>query len=361
MTKVSTALMFIFVLGSLTSCALDVNIRRTATISVDRHPVLTIVNQTGHPVMITAPVSSTVAAGSQTFVQPPEPNRSIDVTYTIGGIPFTEQVTMANADATVTLTRRPPTVTVVNQTGHQVTMTAPAHSYVAAGASRDFLTPSGQVVNLAYFIGGFSFSQQVTVTDDMTVTLTERPPGLTIINNTGVPIMLTSPVSQPLAPGASILRLKQSRDADPLHTVSYTAGLVPFHEQIRLDSQDVTLSLTRRPPELTIVNNTGLTIVNVFIRNVGTPWGAINMLGIQLNPDGTLIDLRPPPGALAGSLTNTDRFTFWVGHLFATGELNLGSTTADIRLDAPGGVSFVMNNVDITSDRLLSFTQAHRP
>ena len=360
MVKITTTVVLIFVSLGLISC--DTIERKTITVSVDRHPTLVIVNQTGHPVTITAPVSSSLAVGGQALFQPPETNRSIDVSYTIGGIEFTEQVTMENADATITLTRRPPTVTLVNQTGHPVIMTAPAHSNVAVGASHDFLTPSGQALNIAYLIGGFSFNQQVTVTDDMTVNLTERPPELTIVNNTGVPISLKSPISRPLLPpGASVSHLKQSRAVNPLHTVSYTAGLVSFHEQVRLDNQDVTLSLTRRPPELTIVNNTGVTIVNVFIRNLGTPWGAVNMLGIQLNPDGTLIDLRPPPGALAGSLTNMDRFTFWVGHLFATQELNLGTTTVDIRLDDTHGVSYVMNNVDITSDRTLTFTQAHRP
>jgi len=358
MVKISSTLILIFMsIGFFVSC--DTIERKTLTVSVDRHPVLTIINQTGHTVAITAPVSSNVAAGAQAFVQPPEPNRSIDVTYTIGGIPFTEQVTMANADATITLTRRPPIITVVNQTGHPVTMSAPGHSSVAAGASHDFLTPSGQV-DIVHSIGGFSFAQQVTATGDMTVNLTERPPGVTIINNTGVFIRLTSPIQRDLGIGDSVFHLRQSPDGNPLHTVSYTAGRLQLHEQININNVDVTLSLTRRPPSITVVNNTGVTVTNVFVRNPGAAWGSgvagINVLGIQLYDDGRLARLQPPPGSLVGSILNAERFTFWTGHLDG-----LTGGVFDIRLDAPGGVSFVMNNIAVTSDVTLSFTQAHRP
>jgi len=356
MIKITTALLLIFVSFGFMAC--DTIERKTITVSVDRHPVLTIVNQTGHPVTITAPLSSTVAVGSQTSIQPTDTTQ-IDVTYTIEGIPFTEQVAMNNADATITLTRRPPTLTVLNQTGHPVTLTAPGPSNVAAEASHDFLTPSGQV-DIAYFIGGFSFNQRVTVTDDMTVNLTERPPGVTIINNTGVFITLTSPISRNLGIGDSVFHLRQSPADNPLHTISYTAGRLQLHEQININNVDVTLSLTRRPPSITVVNNTGVTVTNVFIRNPGTAWGSgvagINVLGIQLYDDGRLARLQPPPGSLVGSILNTERFTFWTGHLDG-----LTGGVFDIRLDAPGGVSFVMNNVAVTSDVTLPFTQAHRP
>ena len=291
MKKLFTALTLTFVVGILASCALDTMIRRTATVSVDRHPFLIIENQTGFPVRLASPATGNLNHGGTTRLQP----------------------------------------------------------------------TSGELVDIEYFIGGYSFRQQVNVTSDLAVTLTERPPGVTIVNNTGVFITLTTPIQQNLGIGDSVFHLRQSPDGDPQHTVSYRAGTLLFHEQIAINDEDVTLSLTRRPPSITVVNNTGLTITNVFVRNPGMPWGSgvanVNVLGIQLYPDGRLAALQPPPGSLVGSILNTERFTFWTGHLDG-----LVGGVFDIRLDTHGAVdSFVINNTNVTNDVTLTFTQAHRP
>jgi len=83
----------------------------------DRLPMLFVVNQTGHSVNLLSPTTGTIANNARTQFQPMEINRPIDVVYSIGQARYTEQVTMNNADATVTLTRRPPTLTIVNNTG----------------------------------------------------------------------------------------------------------------------------------------------------------------------------------------------------------------------------------------------------
>jgi len=288
MKKITIALILILMMISLISC--DTLIRKTATVSVDRHPILTVENQTGFPILISSPVSGGINYGDITRFQPP-----------------------------------------------------------------------GYQVDIVYSIGGYSFRQQVTVTDDMMVRLTERPPGVTIVNNTGVFITITSPIRHNLGIGGSVFHLRQSPGDNPLHTISYTAGALLFHEQVTIDNDDVTLSLTRRPPSITVVNNTGLTITNVFVRNPGTAWGSgiagINVLGIQLYEDGRLASLQPPPGSLVGSILNAEGFTFWTGHLDG-----LVGGVFDIRLDTHGAVdSFVINNVNVTSDVTLTFTQAHRP
>ena len=117
--KTFTTLLILVILIGFVSC--DTLTRYTIRVPVDRAPVLTIVNQTGSPVAVTAPVSVNLAQGARNQHQPVVTSGTINVTYSIGRFQFTEQVTMANADATVTLTRSPPWLTVVNNTGATVT------------------------------------------------------------------------------------------------------------------------------------------------------------------------------------------------------------------------------------------------
>jgi len=113
--KKSITFFILVMLISFVSC--NTVSRYTIRVSVDRLPALTIVNQTGHSVVVTAPVASDLNNGGRTYFQPVETNQSINVVYRIGQFEFTEQATMNNADATVTLTRKPPTLTVVNNVG----------------------------------------------------------------------------------------------------------------------------------------------------------------------------------------------------------------------------------------------------
>ena len=193
MKKLPLFLMLV-ILISFVSC--DTLTRYTMSVSVDRNPTLEIVNQTGHPVAVTAPVSGNIAVGAIVRTQPAEPRGTINVTYTIAGIQFTEQVTMDNTDATVTLTRRPPTITLVNNTGHPIVMTAPVTGNLSHGARTDFLSPAlNQVIPITYRIGLMNFTEQVTMANqDVTVTLT-RKPTITVVNQTGHPVAITTPVS----------------------------------------------------------------------------------------------------------------------------------------------------------------------
>jgi len=357
MKKITTVLILVLMAICLISC--DTFSRRTISVSVDRHPILTLENQTGFPIQLTSPLSTNINHGAITRFYPSPGGGQVNVSYVIGGYSFNSQVNVMN-DIRVTLTERPPQVSIVNNTGFPITLTSPIRQSLANGANVSHFR-RGEV-NVVYTIGGYSFSSQITTeTDDMTLALTERPPGVNIINNTGFPIMLTSPIRQPLASGGSVFHLRESPTGNPQHTVTYTVGPISFSEQVSINNADVTLSLTRSPPRITLVNNTGVTIINVFIRNPGTPWGAVNILGIQLNPDGTVLRHTPMPGDLVGSLTNMDRFTFWMGHLGGITGLDPGMGRFDIRLDDTHGVSYVMNNVAITNDVTLTFTQTHRP
>jgi hypothetical protein len=86
----------------------------------DRLPMLFVENRTGYELTVIAPVQVSINNGQRTQFQPTEINRSIDVTYRIAQAIYTEQVAMGSTDATVTLTKRPPTLTIVNNVGSTI-------------------------------------------------------------------------------------------------------------------------------------------------------------------------------------------------------------------------------------------------
>ena len=113
MKKNITISFILIILFCLVSC--DTITHFTNRVSVDRNPVLTILNQTGFPVTVTAPVSKNIINGGSIFYQPTVTNQNINVTYTIYRIPFAEQIEWNNEDASVTLTKRPSISTNFNQ------------------------------------------------------------------------------------------------------------------------------------------------------------------------------------------------------------------------------------------------------
>ena len=280
--KKSITFFILVMLISFVSC--DTVSRYTIRVSVDRLPVLTIVNQTGYPVIVTAPVATNLNNGGRTLFQPVQTNQSINVVYSMGQVEFTERATINNADVTVTLTKRPPTITVVNQTGYQVSLIAPERTSIPNGASNRFLTPGmNQIIDVTYMIGRMILTERAT------------------INNA-----------------------------------------------------DVTVTLTRKPPTLTVVNNVGATINTIFLRIPGSPtWTGGNIV-IR---NGT-VDLAAPGGALAtdisGSIVNRDSMQIWMGNITLSGD------RVDIRIDDVQGNTYVKNNVQIINDLALTFTASDR-
>jgi hypothetical protein len=289
--------------------------------------------------------------------QPSETSRSIDVTYSIEQAEFTEQVTWNNADATVTLTRRPPAVTVVNQTGHTVVLTAPTPASIVNDARTQFLVPeTNRRIDVIYTIGQVEFTEQVTVSNaDVTVTLTRRPPTVTVVNQTGRgrTVVLTAPTSAHLANG------ERTQFLAPLVTgnfgINYSSGLMQLTEQVTMRNQDVTVNLTGAPT-LTIVNNTG-TGNNVNIIQFRTP-GSVAWIGgniVITEDDEFYLDTGEAlTGVTTQVLTNGEGLSFWLGNL------PLSGNAFDIRLQTPGGVIFQRDNVQILRNMDLIFTSAHR-
>ena len=284
-----TAFFIVGIVLSFVSC--DTITHYTMRVSVDRNPTLTIENRTGHPVVVTAPVASSINNAANTQFQPTETSGTIDVTYRIGQIQFTEQATMDNADAIVTLTRRPPTITVLNRTGQQVSIIAPVPSNINNGERTEFLAPAlNQII-----------------------------------------------------------------------TVAYTIGLMRFTEQVTMANQDVTVTLTRSPPTLTVVNNTGVTINTIFLRYPGRPsWSGGNIV-IR---DGR-VRLAAAGGAqigdISGSIVNGDNMRLWLGDLEVSGDEHITDYRYDVRIDDVQGNTYVKSNVQIINDITLTFTRSDRP
>jgi hypothetical protein len=76
-----------------------------------------VVNQTGRPVLLVNPVSSSIANEARIHFLSPVLNQRIDIIYSIGRWHLLEPVNMGEQDIIVTLTRDAPTLTVVNNVG----------------------------------------------------------------------------------------------------------------------------------------------------------------------------------------------------------------------------------------------------
>jgi len=290
MKKIAT-LFILAILISFVSC--DTVTHYTMRVPVDRNPTLIIENRTGYEIAVTVPVSTNITNGASTLFQPTETSGTIDVTYRIGQVQFTEQVTMDNADVTLTLTRRPPTIIVVNQTGQQVSLTAPKVTFpiINNGARTEFLVPAlNQIIPITYRIGRMNFTEQVTMAN-----------------------------------------------------------------------QDATVTLTRTPAWLTVVNNTGVTINNIFLRYPGAPnWSGGNIVirggRVQLAAAG-----QASQTDISGSIVNGDKMQIWLGDLEVSGDEHITDYRYDVRIDDVQGNTYVKSNIQITNDITLTFTRSDRP
>ena len=281
MKKIITFFILVLLI-SFVSC--DTVTHYTLKVSVVRNPIFIIENRTGHPVVITAPVPSSINNGASTQFQPSDTRGTINVVYRIEQVQFTEQATMDNADVTVILTKRPPTITVVNQTGYSVAITAPISSSINIGAKTEFLAPAlNQIINITYMIGRMQVTEQVTIAN-----------------------------------------------------------------------QDVSVTLTKRPATLTIVNNVGATINTIFLRIPGSP----NWVGGNIVIRGGTVQLAASGGAqtgdISGSIVNRDSMKLWLGNVDLSGNI------FDVRIDDVQTNSYVKSNVQVNNDMTLTFTQADK-
>ena len=268
--KKNAIFIFLLILLCLTSC--DTVTYYTIKVSLDRHPTLTVINQTGHPVAVTAPVSANINNGARTQYQPHETNQNINVTYTINRISFTEQVTWNNADATVTLTKRPPTITVVNQTGRMVSITAPVSLNLANGDNTNFLpTVLNQNINISYRVGQMNLTEQVIVgNQDVNVVLTRSPPTIIVVNNVGTTInmiWLRLPNVLEWTGGNIVTREGEIYLIATQALAGQLTGSIVNRDSVRIWMGNIPISGDRFDIRITDVNNVDYVKSNVQIRS----------------------------------------------------------------------------------------------
>jgi hypothetical protein len=274
--------------------------------------------------------------------------------------PFSSEApTIKRSDAiTFTAQDRHPVLVMQNQTGFPIRIATPVTQAVNNGAAANWSLPElnqNRNITVNYSVNDFTFTKNVNLNADITLPLTEKPPAVTVVNNTGYPVTVSIPFNNAIPNGGRFVYLKPNRNAN-LVQVTYSIGSVAYTEQVTVNNDDVTLALTKKPPVVTIVNNTGNTVNLVFIRNPDTNWSAQNLLTLQLRPDGTLdtTQAAAQAGERRGSITNRENFRFWLGNV------NLKPDRYDIRIDDVQNNSYVKRNVQITNDMTLTFTQSDK-
>ena len=197
---------------------------------------------------------------------------------------------------------------------------------------------------------------------DVTVTLTRRPPTITVVNQTGYPVGVIAPVDSKINNGEKTEFLAPALNQNI--NITYSIGRMNFTERVTMANQDITVTLTRRPPTITVVNNTGVTINMIRLRPYGS--SSSSWLGGNIVKRGDRIQLAEAGRAQAGdmneTLINGDKTQIWLGDLPISGD---GSTTDyryDVRIDAgQTNDTFVKSNVQITNDTTLTFTRSDKP
>jgi len=199
-------------------------------------------------------------------------------------------------------------------------------------------------------------TEALITSEPITFTEKDRLPMLIVVNQTGYPLTLIAPVQ------VSINNLGRTQfqpmEMNQSINVIYNIGQAQYTEQVTMKNENATVTLTKRPPNVTIVNNTGSTINLVQIRiPPEQTWVGTNILNLQLNADGTLAEAQAGTQSTErrGSVPNKDSFRFW------TGNVSLKGNTFDIRVDDVQGSAYIKNNVQVTNNDLaLTFTQADK-
>jgi len=207
--------------------------------------------------------------------------------------------------------------------------------------------------NLMAIEGSGISGEALTTSEPITFTAQDRLPMLFVVNQTGYLLTLIAPVERSIKNSERTqfqpMEMNQSID------VIYNIGRARYTEQVTMKNQDATVTLTKRPATLTIVNNVGATINTIFLRIPGTAaWVGGN---IVITKDGTvnLSDGGAQAGEISGSIVNKDSMKIWLGNVDLSGNI------FDIRIDdVQTRTSYVKSNVQIPNDMTLTFTQADK-
>ena len=253
-----------------------------------------------------------------------------------------------------------PMLIITNNTGLPINLTSPVTVNIGVGGSQTITEFTNSKQFVSYSIGSYRFDKEVILDKpQVNLSLTDRPPTVTVQNNTGYPITITAPFSEAVHNGGTSSKYpKNSVNENPV--ISYICGTFAYTRETVIDNEDIVLTLTEkdRPPVVTLLNNTGNTVNIVFLRNTGSNWPEQNMLTLKLKTDGTLdtTQAATQAGERRGSFTNKETFRFWMGNV-----KGLKPGSYDIRLDDVQGNPYVKSGVHITEDATLTFTPKDKP
>jgi len=254
-----------------------------------------------------------------------------------------------------------PMLTMQNNTGFPISINSPITKSISDGSSARYIPESRDYEKhtVSYSIGDYVFNNEVYLNWHINLALTERPPVVTVHNNTGYPITINSPFWQIVDNGASSYRYPKKSINTNSQNISYNSGTFTYNKAVTVNNEDVVLTLTEadRPPIITIENNTGNTVNLVFLRNHTTSdWGH-NIIGIPLDSTGIAnIAVGTASDVRRGSFTNKENFKVWLGSFPAN-----SSFKYDIRIDDVNGNPYVKSNEGITKDMTLTFTHKDKP
>jgi hypothetical protein len=210
-----------------------------------------------------------------------------------------------------------------------------------------------QNVPINYSTSQVPFFGQDTVlksSSPITFTVQDRLPILFVVNQTGYPVNLVSPTTGSIANNArtQFQPMEMNRAID----VVYSIGQASYTEQVTMNNADATVTLTKKPPNITITNNVGATINMIFLRIPNSPeWIGGNIV----TREGTVhLARQAQTGDISGSIVNRDSMRIWMGNIPISGN------RFDIRIDDVQGNTYVKSNVEVTSDMAITFTQSDK-
>ena len=201
----------------------------------------------------------------------------------------------------------------------------------------------------------FGRGETLNRSEPIVFTVQDRHPIVTINNATGFQAVVSSPFPQQqrVNTGASTIWMSPELHPNRDIRITYMVGMMQYTADVFVGSDDVIHALTGRPPIVTLINNTGVTINHFWMRTHGAlTWEGGN---IRIR-DGTLVpSVTAAVGDISGSIINGDRAPIWMGNF------SLGGDRFDIRITDVNNVDYVISNVVISTDDItLTFTQANR-
>jgi len=269
-------------------------------------PKLTVKNSTNYSIenikILSSPNMSGITLstnGDQSYLGLIKPNSTFTITYSIENLPFTEKGNVADNSIIVNIIRGPIKLSVKNNTGFMV------QNIRIIDQNDNILTKK-----IGNYYGGYDY-------------FNER--------------VQNKEINQPtyVYPDAE-------------YSIYYESGGFAFKPKVKIQGQDMIMSITSHAPFLTIVNNTGKRIDNISIRKSGTN-----------DSSGDLLYMANRDGTHKGWLENNERFRIWLGSVDIRGSL-LPYGRTDVRLDDVQRQPYIKRGLTFNSDTVITFTSSDK-